>query len=87
VLRLIQVRLATPSLAKKTPICETNSPRARIPDSNSKKRHQRFLRVHNKTLSIAAMCVCNPDRSPIGAMFSVRGSSALLRVCLRWRLD
>jgi hypothetical protein len=25
-----------------------------------------FLRVRNKTLSIVAMCVCNPDRSPVG---------------------
>jgi len=23
-------------------------------------------RVHNETLSVAAMCVCNPDRSPVG---------------------
>jgi hypothetical protein len=28
------------------------------------KRGQFFLRVRNVTLSIAAMCVCNPDRSP-----------------------
>jgi len=30
------------------------------------KRRQLFLRVHNKTLSVVAMCVCNPDRSPVG---------------------
>jgi hypothetical protein len=28
------------------------------------KRGQLFIRVHNETLSIVAMCVCNPDRSP-----------------------
>ena len=31
-----------------------------------KKRRQQFIRVHNETLSVAAMCVCNPDRSPSG---------------------
>ena len=25
-----------------------------------------FLRVHNETLSVVAMCVNNPDRSPFG---------------------
>jgi hypothetical protein len=25
-----------------------------------------FIRVHNKPLSVAAMRVCNPDRSPAG---------------------
>jgi hypothetical protein len=30
------------------------------------KRSQLFLRVHNEPLSIAAVCVCNPDCSPIG---------------------
>jgi len=32
--------------------------------SNSQKRSQLFIRVHNKTLSIAAVRVRNPDRSP-----------------------
>jgi len=27
------------------------------------KRSQLFIRTHNETLSVAAMCVCNPDRS------------------------
>jgi hypothetical protein len=26
---------------------------------------QQFIRSHNETLSVAAMCVCNPDRSPV----------------------
>ena len=30
------------------------------------KRSQLFIRAHNETLSVAAMCVCNPDRSPLG---------------------
>jgi hypothetical protein len=28
------------------------------------KRSQLFIRVHNETLSIIAVCVCDPDRSP-----------------------
>jgi len=27
---------------------------------------QLFIRVHNETLSVAAMCVGNPDCSPLG---------------------
>jgi hypothetical protein len=30
------------------------------------KRCQRFIRSHNETLSVAAMRVCNPNRSPFG---------------------
>ena len=30
------------------------------------KRSQPFLRVHNETLSVAAIRVCNPDRYPPG---------------------
>jgi len=30
------------------------------------KRSQLFIRVHNVTLSAAAMYVSNPDRSPVG---------------------
>jgi hypothetical protein len=29
-------------------------------------RSQLFIRMHNETLSVAAMCVCNPDCSPVG---------------------
>jgi hypothetical protein len=36
VLRLIQIRLATPSLAKISPTRQTNSPQQRITDSSSK---------------------------------------------------
>jgi len=30
------------------------------------KRSQLFIRPHNETLSIVAMCVSNPDCSPVG---------------------
>ena len=30
------------------------------------KRRQLFIRAHNETLAVAAMCVCNPDRWPFG---------------------
>jgi hypothetical protein len=29
------------------------------------KRSQLFIRTNNETLSVAAMCVNNPDRSPL----------------------
>jgi hypothetical protein len=52
VLRLIRIRLATPSLAKITPACQDD---LRIADSSSRKRSQLHIRAHNETLSIAAM--------------------------------
>jgi hypothetical protein len=30
------------------------------------KSRQLFIRTHNEALSVAAMCVGNPDRSPVG---------------------
>jgi hypothetical protein len=36
---------------------------ARIVDSSSKKRSRLFIRTHNEPLTVAAMRVCNPDRS------------------------
>ena len=30
------------------------------------KRGQQFIRLHNETLSVVAMRVCNPDRLPVG---------------------
>jgi hypothetical protein len=30
------------------------------------KRSQLFIRVHNETLSVVAVGVCNPERSPVG---------------------
>jgi hypothetical protein len=30
------------------------------------KRRQFFIRTHNETPSVAAVCVCNPDCLPVG---------------------
>jgi hypothetical protein len=30
------------------------------------KRCPIFIRAHNETLSVIAVCACNPDRSPVG---------------------
>jgi hypothetical protein len=35
-----------------------------IAASSFQKRSQLFIHTHNETLSIVAMCVSNPDRSP-----------------------
>ena len=40
-----------------------------------KKRRQLFVRTHNEKLSVAAMCVCNPDCSPLGIMDGPNASS------------
>jgi|Kansoi300Nextera_1026150.scaffolds.fasta_scaffold37366_2 hypothetical protein len=47
---------------------QTNSPQVRITDSGSQNavRGQLFIRSHNETLSVVAMRVCNPGRSPVG---------------------
>ena len=41
---------------------------AKIPESRFQfnKRRQLFIRVHNETLSVVAVRMCNPDRSPVG---------------------
>ena len=44
------------------------------------KRSQLFVGMHNKTLSVAAMCVCNPDRSPFTTL-PLRRSSNSIRLC------
>ena len=36
------------------------------PGFQFQKRSQLFIGTYNVTLSVAAMCVCNPDRSPVG---------------------
>jgi hypothetical protein len=30
------------------------------------KSRQLFIGAHNEALTVIAMCVCNPDRSPVG---------------------
>jgi hypothetical protein len=55
VLRLIQIRLATPSLTKIIPARQAQLPQARIVISNSTNAVSFFLRMHNETLSVIAM--------------------------------
>jgi len=43
------------------------------------KRGQQFIRLHNETLSVTAMRVNNPDRSPVGIMV-VAGGRAVAAV-------
>jgi len=38
----------------------------RIADSEFHQRRQLFIGTHDETLSVAAVCVNNPDRSPLG---------------------
>jgi hypothetical protein len=45
-----------------------------------KTRSQLFIRTHNETLSVAAMRVGNPDRSPVENQ-SLRRSSNSNRLC------
>ena len=52
VLRLIQIGLATPSLAGISPTCQTNSPQARIADSSSTNAVSFSSERHNETLSV-----------------------------------
>jgi hypothetical protein len=37
-----------------------------IADSSSTNASQLFIRTHNETLSVVAMRVSDPDRSPVG---------------------
>jgi hypothetical protein len=52
-----------------TPVCEKSLPlvkpirrRCEWPLPDSKNRSQLFIGMHNKPLSVVAMCVSNPDR-------------------------
>jgi hypothetical protein len=64
ILRLIRIRLATPSFAKISPARQydfglTGPTRLRLT------RRQLLIRTHNEMLSVIAMRVSNPDRSPL----------------------
>jgi hypothetical protein len=48
-----------------SPACQHNSLQARVARFEFQERGQLFIGVRNETLSVAAMCVCNPDRSPV----------------------
>jgi hypothetical protein len=63
VLRLIQIRLTTLRLAKISPARQAQIAASANRHSEFHKRSQLFIRVDNETLSVAAMCVCNADRS------------------------
>jgi hypothetical protein len=65
-LRLIQIGLATPTLAKISPTRQENPTASADYGFKFQKRSQLFLRVHNETLSVIAMCVGNKDCSPAG---------------------
>jgi len=65
ILRLIQIRSATPILKKYHLFVKHNSQQAVSHRFEFRKRSQLFIGMHNLTLSVAAMCVDNPDRSPI----------------------
>jgi hypothetical protein len=66
VLRLIQIRLATPSAGKNLANLSNQFAASADRRFEFQKRGQQFIRSHNETPSVAAMCVCNPDRSPVG---------------------
>ena len=66
VLRLIQIRLATPSLERIWPVCQDKIAASTNRRFKLDKRRQLFLRSHDETLSIATMRVSNPDRSRFG---------------------
>jgi len=40
-------------------------PRHRAQATELEKRRQFFIRVHNESLSVDAMCIGNPNRSPV----------------------
>src|SRR5438128_12665909 len=65
VLRLIQIRVVPPSLEKTSPAVKHNRATSRNRRFKFQKRSQHLIGPHKKTLSITAMCVCNPDRSPV----------------------
>jgi hypothetical protein len=67
-LRLIQIRLATPSLAKTTATCQINSPQAPNRRFKFQKRRQLFIRTNNETFSVTAIRVSNPDVRPLESM-------------------
>jgi len=45
------------------------------------KSRQFFIRTHNQTLTVAAMCVCNKDCSPVGIQFKTVAGLSSERHC------
>jgi hypothetical protein len=66
VLRLIQIRFSDAEFCKNVANLSNQFAANANRRFEFQKRGQFFLRVHNETLSVAAMCVCNPDCSPVG---------------------
>jgi len=66
VLRLIQDRLSDAEFGKK--LAKLSNPFAASAGRGFKfhKRRKLLIRVHNNTLSVVVVCVCNPDGSPLG---------------------
>jgi hypothetical protein len=56
--------VSVPRLIKRRQVVNAKAD-PRIADSSSNKRYQLFIRTHNETLSVTAMRVHNPDRSPL----------------------
>ena len=66
VLRLIQDRLGDADFGKNLAKLSNQFTASASRRLQFQKRCQLFIRSHNETLSVVAMCVCNPDRSPAG---------------------
>jgi hypothetical protein len=64
-LRLIQIRLTTPSLEKSHLLVKHNRRKRESPIRIPEKRSA-FHRRAQRRLPVAAMCVSNPDSSPLG---------------------
>jgi hypothetical protein len=57
--------LSDAEFGKTLPTCQTNSPQVQIANSSIDAVSVLSARP-NETLSVLAMCVSNPDRSPVG---------------------
>jgi hypothetical protein len=58
--------LVTPSLAGISLTCQTNSPQPRTAGFKFNKRSQLFICPDDEALSVVAVRVNNPNRSPVG---------------------
>ena len=65
VLRLNQIRLATPSFEKIASAGQDKTPASANRRFEFDKRGQFFIGAHNVTLSVVALCVNNPDCLPL----------------------
>ena len=66
VLRLIQDRLSDAEFGKNLANLSNQFAASANRRFEFQKRRQLFIRTHNETLSVVAMRVSNPDRSPVG---------------------